>query len=188
MRLIVGLSGASGIIYGVRLLQELKAKSVETHLVISHAAEKLIPHEIDLSLDAVGKLATFLYDVDDMFARIASGSFPTNGMAVIPCSMKTMAGICSGYADNLLIRTAMVTLKEGRKLVLVPRETPLSPVDLENMLKLSRIGVMILPAMPAFYHDPKNIDDLVAYIVGKTLDAFSIEHSLFRRWGYPDLE
>lgn len=183
MRLVVGISGASGVIYGIRFLQELKAREIETHLIVSHTAEKLIGHETEMKLESIERLATHHYDVDDIFAPVASGSYPTDGMAVIPCSMKTLAGISCGYAENLLLRAAMVTLKEGRRLVLVPRETPLSPVDLENMLKLSRIGVTILPAMPAFYHNPRSIDDIVAYVVGKTLDAFGIGHDLFKRWG-----
>jgi 4-hydroxy-3-polyprenylbenzoate decarboxylase len=183
LRLVVGITGTSGVVYGIKFLQELKARSIETRLIISHAAERLIGQETGMGLEDVEKLATRRYDVDDMFAPVASGSYPTDGMVVIPCSMKTLAGISCGYAENLLLRAAMVTLKEGRKLVLVPRETPLSPVDLNNMLRLSRIGVTILPAMPAFYHNPRSIDDIIAYVVGKTLDAFRIEHDLFRRWG-----
>lgn len=183
MRLVVGISGTSGVVYGIRFLQELRAKGIETYLVVSRAAEKLMAYETGMGLEDVEGLATQRYGVDDMFAPIASGSNPTDGMAVIPCSMKTLAGIACGYAENLMLRAAMVTLKEGRRLVLVPRETPLSPVDLGNMLRLSRIGVTILPAMPAFYHSPRSIDDLVAYVVGKTLDAFRIEHDLFKRWG-----
>lgn len=183
MRLVVGLSGASGVIYGVRFLEELKARSIESHLIVTNAAKKLIPRELNISLEDVEKLSTHNYEVDDIFAPIASGSFLFDGMVVIPCSMKTLAGISCGYADNLLLRTAMVSLKERRRLVLVPRETPLSSIDLENMLKLSKIGVTILPAMPAFYHKPKNIGELIAYVIGKTLDAFNIEHNLFTRWG-----
>jgi 4-hydroxy-3-polyprenylbenzoate decarboxylase len=182
LRLIVGLTGTSGIIYGVRLLRELKLKEVETHVVVSRAAEKILQQEMNKDIGLIDSLATHRYDVDNMFAPIASGSFLTDGMVVIPCSMKTLAGIACGYSENLLLRSASVMLKEDRKLVLVPRETPLSPVDLENMLKLSRIGVTILPAMPAFYHRPRGIDDLVAYVVGKTLDVFRIEHDIFGRW------
>ena len=182
LRLIVGLTGTSGIIYGVRLLKELKSKEVETHVVVSRAAEKILQQEMNKDLGLIDSLATHRYDVDNMFAPIASGSFLTDGMAVIPCSMKTLAGIACGYSENLLLRSASVMLKEDRKLVLVPRETPLSPVDLENMLKLSRIGVTILPAMPAFYHRPRGIEDLVAYVVGKTLDIFRIEHDIYGRW------
>jgi len=183
LRLVVGISGTSGVIYGIRFLQELRAKAIEAHLIVSSNAEKLLRQETEMELGTIEKLATCRYDVDDMFAPVASGSYPTDGMVVIPCSMKTLAGISCGYTENLLLRAAEVTLKESRKLVLVPRETPLSPVDLRNMLRLSRIGVTILPAMPAFYHNPRSIDDMVAYVVGKTLDAFKIEHDLFRRWG-----
>ena len=182
MRLVVGLSGASGIIYGVRLLEELRSKEVETHLVVSRAAEQILQQEMSKDIGLLDKLATHRYDVDNMFTPIASGSYLTDGMVVIPCSMKTLAGIACGYSENLLLRSASVMLKENRKLVPVPRETPLTPVDLENMLKLSRIGVTILPAMPAFYDRPRSIDDLVAYVVGKTLDVFGIEHDLFDRW------
>ncbi len=183
MRIVVGISGASGVIYGVRFLHELKQRSIETDLIVTRTAEKLLTYETGLGMKAVDELATRRFEVDDMFAPIASGSYRTEGMAIIPCSMKTLAGISAGYADNLLLRAAMVSLKEHRRLVLVPREAPLSQIDLENMLKLSRVGAIILPAMPAFYFGPKSIDDLVGYVVGKTMDAFGIEHSLFQRWG-----
>lgn len=183
LRIVVGISGASGIIYGIRFLHELKMRSIETDVVVTRTAEKLMTHETGLDVKAVDELATHRYDVDDMFAPIASGSCRTEGMAIIPCSMKTLAGVSGGFANNLLLRAAMVTLKENRKLVLVPRETPLSQIDLENMLKLSKVGVTMLPAMPAFYFGPKSIDDLVGYVVGKTLDAFGMQHDLFQRWG-----
>ena len=183
MRIVVGISGASGVIYGTRFLHELRLRSIETEVIVTRTAEKLMAHETGLSIKAVDKLATHRYDVEDMFAPIASGSYQTEGMAIIPCSMKTLAGVSGGYADNLLLRAAMVSLKENRRLVLVPRETPLSQIDLENMLKLAKAGATILPAMPAFYFGPKSVDDLVGYIAGKTMDAFGIQHDLFQRWG-----
>ena len=183
MRIVVGISGASGILYGIRLLHELRLRSVETNVIVTRTGEKLMAHETGLAIGAIDELATHRYDVDDLFAPIASGSYRTDGMAVVPCSMKTLAGISGGYAENLLLRSAMVTLKENRKLVLVPREAPLSQIDLENMLKLSKVAVTILPAAPAFYFGPKTIDDLVEYVVGKTMDVFGIQHDLFRRWG-----
>lgn len=182
-RLIVGISGASGTIYGLRLLEVLRELKIETHLIMTKTAEEIVELESWLKADEVKRLADQCYDVDDLSAPIASGSFQWEGMVVIPCSMKTLAGIACGYSQNLLLRTADVTLKEGRKLVLVPRETPLNSIHLENMLKLAKAGVVILPAAPAFYHKPKSVSDLVNYIVGKVLDIFQIEHQLYRRWG-----
>jgi len=182
MRLVVAITGASGAIYGKRLLEVLHDKKVETHLVISKAAEKVIEHELEITKRSLEKLADHVYDVDDLTAPILSGSFKTDGMIIIPCSMKTVAGIAHGYSDNLILRAADVTLKERRKLILVPRETPLNVIHLRNMLELSKQGVAIIPAMPAFYHKPKKIDALVDYIVGKVLDCLDIEHNLFRRW------
>lgn len=182
MKLIVGISGASGAIYGVRLLQELKEKKIETHLIISSAAEQTIKIETEMTVGQLEDLSTAHYNINDLQAPIASGDFKADGMVIIPCSMKTLAGIASGYSDNLLLRAADVTLKEGRQLVLVPRETPLSPIHLENMLKLSKLGVTMLVAAPAFYHKPRNVNDLADYIVGKVLDSFNIEHKLYEKW------
>ncbi len=182
MRLIVAISGASGVIYGKRLLEVLQNKKIETHLVISKAAEKVIEHELEIPKRDLEKLATQAYKVDDLSAPIVSGSFKTNAMVVIPCSMKTLAGILHGYSDNLILRVADVTLKEKRKLVLVPRETPLNVVHLRNMLELAKQGVVVLPAMPAYYHKPESVDSLVDYVVGKVLDILEIKHALFRRW------
>jgi len=182
VRLVVAITGASGAIYGKRLLEVLHNKKVETHLVVSKAAEKVIEHELETTKRGLEKLADHIYDVDDLTAPILSGSFKTDGMIIIPCSMKTVAGIAHGYSDNLILRAADVTLKERRKLILVPRETPLNVIHLRNMLELSKQGVAIIPAMPAFYHKPKKIDALVDYIVGKVLDCLDIEHKLFRRW------
>lgn len=176
------MTGASGVIYGRRLLEVLRQKKVETHLIISEAAEKVVEHELDTTKKELEKLATHAYDVDDLTSPLMSGSFKTDGMIIIPCSMKTLAGIAHGFADNLILRAADVTLKEKRRLVVVPRETPLSQIHMENMLKVATLGVHVVPAMPAFHHKPQNIDDLVDFIVGRVLDCFGIEHSLFKRW------
>lgn len=182
MRLIVAITGASGVVYGKRLLEVLRGKKVETYLIISKAAENVIEHELEMTKRELEKLASHVYDVNDLTAPIVSGSFKTDGMIVIPCSMKTLAGIAHGYSENLILRAADVMLKEKRKLVLVPRETPLSVVHLRNMLDLASQGVFILSAMPAYYHKPEKIDDLVDFVVGKTLDQLGIEHELFKRW------
>ena len=182
MRLIVAITGASGVVYGKRLLEVLRGKKVETYLIISKAAENVIEHELEMTKNELERLASHVYDVNDLTAPIVSGSFKTDGMIVIPCSMKTLAGIAHGYSENLILRAADVMLKEKRKLVLVPRETPLSVVHLRNMLDLASQGVLVVPAMPAYYHKPEKIDDLVDFVVGKTLDQLGIEHELFKRW------
>ena len=182
MRLIVAVTGASGVIYSKRLLEVLKEKNVEVHLIISNASEKLIEHELETTKEELEKMANNTYDEDSFYAPLASGSFLVDGMIVIPCSTKTMAGIAHGYSENLILRAADVTMKERRKLILVPRETPLNAVHLRNQLDLAMQGVVILPAMPAFYHKPKKIDDLIDFIVGKILDSVGISHNLFERW------
>ncbi len=182
MRLIIAVTGASGVIYSKRLLEVLKEKNVEVHLIISNASEKLLYHELETTKDELEKLATKTYAEDDFYAPLASGSFLADGMIIIPCSSKTVAGIAQGYSENLILRAADVTLKEHRKLILVPRETPLNAVHLRNQLELAMQGVVILPAMPAFYHKPKKIDDLIDFIVGKILDSVGIRHNLFERW------
>ncbi|MFQ6081581.1 MAG: UbiX family flavin prenyltransferase [Candidatus Bathyarchaeia archaeon] len=187
MRLIVAITGASGVVYGKRLLEVLRGRGVETHLVVSKAAERVIEHELEITREDLEKLADHAYDVDDLTAPLVSGSFKTDGMIVTPCSMKTLAGIAHGYSENLVLRAADVTLKERRRLVLVPRETPLSVVHLQNMLELARQGVIMVPAMPAYYHKPKNIDGLVDYVVGKVLDCLGIDHALFGRWSGAEL-
>ncbi|MGP3668306.1 MAG: UbiX family flavin prenyltransferase [Candidatus Bathyarchaeota archaeon] len=183
MRLIVALSGASGVIYGVKLLRFLKEINVEVHLIISRWAEKIIPHETGLNVESVKKLAYTTYDVEDLSAPLTSGSFPASGMIVIPCSTKTLADIANGFSHNLISRAAEVMIKEKRKLVLAPRETPLSPIHLNNMLKLARIGVIIAPLSPPFYHKPKTIDELVEQMVGKILGFFDLTPKGFKRWG-----
>ena len=182
MRLIVAITGASGVVYGKRLLEVLKEKNVETHLIVSRAGEQIIEHELDMTRSELEKLANYTYEENDLAAPLASGSFLTDGMVIIPCSTKTLAGIAHGYSENLILRAAEVSLKERRKLILVPRETPLSAVHLHNLLDLAIQGVIIIPAMPAFYHKPKNISELVDFVVGKVLDSLGIVHELFERY------
>lgn len=182
MRLVVAITGASGVVYGKRLLEVLQDKKIETHLIVSRAAEKVIEHELEISKEDTEKLAVHYYDVDNLRAPMVSGSYKTDAMIIIPCSMKTLAGVAHGYSDNLILRTADVMLKEKRKLILVPRETPLNVIHLCNMLELAKQGVTIVPAMPAYYHKPNNINDLVDYVVGKVLDCLEIDHELFERW------
>jgi len=185
MRLIVGITGASGAIYGIRALQVLHGLKVETHLVITDAALETLRLETDLKKSDVVRLATETHRPDDIASKIASGSYPTDGMVVIPCSMKTLAGIASGYSDNLLLRAADVTIKERRKLVLVVRETPLSLIHIENMATVTRAGAIVLPAMPAFYQRPKTVAALVDQVVGKALDMLGIEQRLSEGWKGP---
>jgi len=181
VRLVVGITGASGCIYGKRLLQVLQKKRVETHLVITDRAKRIIEQENGAVTEYVG-LVSYSYDESDMDAPIVSGSFATDGMVIVPCSMKTLSSLASGYGNNCLTRAADVTLKERRPLVIVLRETPLSAIHLTNMLKLAQAGAVVLPAMPAFYNRPKTIDDLVNFVVGKILDALRVDHDLYERW------
>lgn len=181
-RITVAISGASGAIYAIRLLEALGEKKLETHLILSEWAYVTIKAETNYLPEEVKKLASYSYAVKDLTAPLTSGSFLIEGMVIIPCSMKTLAAIACGYADNLISRAADITIKEGRKLILVPRETPLDAIHLENMLKLSRLGVVILPPMPAFYIKPSTIDDLVNHTIGKVLDQLGIHNNLYRRW------
>ena len=184
MRLRVGLTGASGVIFGVRLLEVLKTiPGIETHLIVSNGAETTLRLETERSLDGVKALADVVHEPDHLAASISSGSFPVAGMAVVPCSMKSLAQIALSLSDNLLVRAADVTLKERRKLVLVPRETPLHLGHLRHMIAVTEMGGVILPPTPSFYHKPQTIMDLVDHTVGKVLDQFGIGHSLFERWG-----
>lgn len=190
---VVGLTGASGAIYGVRLCETLLRMGRQVHLVITDAGWRVLREE--LGWDSAQRQRTLehkfascplqprYYPIGDIGAAIASGSFRTAGMAIVPCSMGTLSGIAHGSSGNLLERAADVMLKEGRKLVIVPRETPLHAIHLENMLKLARMGVSIVPAMPAFYHKPLSMDELVDFMVGKVLDNMGIDNELFRRWG-----
>ncbi|MDW4914212.1 MULTISPECIES: non-oxidative hydroxyarylic acid decarboxylases subunit B [Streptomyces] len=183
MRLIVGMTGATGAILGVRLLERLAADpAVETHLVLSRWARATIELETGRTARDVAELADVVHNSEDQGAAISSGSFRTDGMVVVPCSMKTLAGIRTGYAEGLVNRAADVVLKENRPLVLVPRETPLSHIHLENMLALARMGVRIVPPMPAFYNHPRTTDDIVDHIVARILDQFDIEVPSARRW------
>jgi flavin prenyltransferase len=182
LRLVVAITGASGVIYGIRMLEVLKQLGVETHLIMSEWGAKNIKTETDKSADYVQSLATKCYGDGNMAAPMSSGSFRTDGMAVVPCSMKTLASIANAYDDSLVSRAAGVCIKEQRKLVLVPREAPLSKIHLENMNKLASAGAVILPAMPGFYHRPRTMDDLIDHIVGKVLDQFNVDHTLFKRW------
>ncbi|KUO43339.1 MAG: hypothetical protein APU95_06500 [Hadesarchaea archaeon YNP_N21] len=183
MRLIVAITGGSGAIYGIRLLEVCRELKIETDLIISRAAEVVLKAEMNKSVEDIAAMATYTHSPDDIAAPISSGSVYTDGMVISPCSMKTLGAIASGVTIDLITRAADVTLKQGRPLVLVPRETPLNLIHLENMLRLKRAGAIILPASPAFYHSPKTIDDLVNFIVGKILDVFRIDHHLYRRWG-----
>jgi len=181
-QLIVGMTGATGAIFGVRLLQALKGSNCETHLVVSKWASQTLVHETDFSVETVQALATRSYGALDQGAAISSGSFLTSGMVVIPCSMRTLGAIASGQSENLIHRAADVVLKERRKLVLVVREAPLHEIHLENMLKLSRMGVVIIPPVPAFYNHPRTIDDLINHIVQRVLDQFDIHLDVAARW------
>jgi 4-hydroxy-3-polyprenylbenzoate decarboxylase len=181
--LIVGITGASGAIYGIRLLEVLSStENVETHLIVSEAAEAIIEYETGRRIEDVRELASFSYDIRDMGAQIASGSFKTDGMIVAPCTVKTMSAIANSYSENLLIRVGDVTIKERRQLLLLVRETPLHIGHLRNMERLCEMGAIIMPPVPAFYHKPQTIQDIVDHTVGKMLDLFGIEHSLFQRW------
>jgi len=181
-RLIVGVSGATGSIYAVRLLEVLRKTDVETHLVMSRWGARTLMHETDRSLDEVRALATHAYKDNDQGARISSGSFATMGMVILPCSVRTLAALAHGHADNLVHRAADVVMKERRRLVLAVREAPLTDIHLENMLKLSRMGVVISPPMPAFYNHPRTVRDVVDHTVTRILDLFGIETPLSKRW------
>ena len=181
-RLIVGISGASAVIYGIRLLEVLRETDVETHLVITSAAREIILLETDFTVEEVEAMANYAYDVDDIGATIASGSFKTDGMVIIPCSIKSLSAIANSYSANLLLRAADVTLKERRRLVAVVRETPLHRGHLQLMLRLTDMGAIIFPPLPAFYHRPKTVADIVDHTVGRVLDLFEVDHALFERW------
>ncbi len=185
MRIIVGISGATGAIFGIRALEVLRAVGVESHLVLSTWGAKNIQLETDYSVDEVKALASVVHEEKNQAASISSGSYPTDGMIIAPCSMKSLACIAHGLADNLLNRAADVVLKERRKLVIMPREAPLSSIHLRNMLTLSDMGVTIIPPMPAFYNRPKSLEEMVDHIVARALDQFGIQTDLTRRWGMP---
>jgi 4-hydroxy-3-polyprenylbenzoate decarboxylase len=181
-RLVVGISGASGAIYGVRLLEVLGHIGVESHLILTPSAKETIKLETNYTVEQVEALAARTYNIADVGAAVASGSFRTAGMVVAPCSIKTLSAVAHSYDDNLLVRAADVTLKERRRLVLVVRETPLHIGHLRAMLHLTEMNAVIMPPAPAFYHHPKTVDDIVNHTAGKVLDMFDIEHSLFDQW------
>ena len=182
MKVLLSIGGASGSIYGIRLFEELLKTNNEVHLIISDGAKKIIEHETDYNFEVLKSKANFRYYNSDMFAGPASGSFKIDAMVVCPCSMKTLSAIANGYGDTLTSRAASCCLKEDRKIILVIRETPLDLPGIKNMLSAKQAGASILPAMPGFYHKPQKIDDLVNFVVGKTLDQLNINHSLFNRW------
>lgn len=182
MKLVVGITGASGAIYGIRLLEALRDSGVQTDLVLSRWAEATISMETSHDLLYVRGLATRYYPPGNQAAPISSGSFLTDGMVIVPCSMKTVAAIRHGLSDNLLTRAADVTLKEGRPLILVPRESPLSAIHLENLAGLAKMGVRIVPPMPAFYNLPKSIDDVVNHTICRILDQIGIPNDWSARW------
>jgi len=183
MRLVIGITGSTGVIYGVRMLEVLKDAGIETHLIMSEWAQKCISMETKYDIEYVKSLASTVSDEKNMAASVSSGTHKIDGMIVIPCSMKTLSSIANGYDETLVARAGGVTLKESRKLVLVARETPLTAINLENMLKLARLGVVIMPPVTEFYTNPTSIDAMIDHIVGKCLDQFDIEHNLFTRWG-----
>jgi 4-hydroxy-3-polyprenylbenzoate decarboxylase len=181
-RLIVAMTGATGAVFGVRLLSVLKECGVESHLILSKWAQRTIEHETSFTVDDVRSLASVNYAINEMGAAVSSGSFLTDGMVVIPCSMRTLAAIAHGNGEHLVHRAADVILKEHRRLVLVARETPVSAIHLENMLTLARMGVTILPPVPAFYNHPQDINDIVDHIIARVLDQFRIEAKFAKRW------
>lgn len=183
MRLVIGITGSTGVIYGIRMLEILKQLGVETHLIMSEWGAKCIAMETKHSIDYVKSLATTFSDEKNMAASVSSGTHKVDGMIISPCSMKTLSAIANGYDDTLVARAAGVTIKESRKLVLMARETPLSAIHLENMLKLSRLGVVILPPVTEFYTSPSTVNDIINHGVGKCLDQFDLEHNLYSRWG-----
>ncbi len=183
MRLVVGITGSTGAAYGIRMLEVLRDMGVETHLVMSAWGAKCIAMETGRDADYARSLATASSDDGNMAASVSSGSHRVDGMVVVPCSMKTLSAIANGYDDTLIARAAGVAIKESRRLVLVARETPLSAIHLENMLKLARLGVVILPPVTEFYTSPKTIGDIIDHCVGKCLDQFGLEHTLYPRWG-----
>ncbi|MBI4187131.1 MAG: UbiX family flavin prenyltransferase [Chloroflexi bacterium] len=182
-KIVVGISGASGVVYGIRTLEALSGMDgVETHLVVTKAAERTLSLETDRDIDGLRKLADFWYDVEDIGASVASGSFHRDGMVVAPCSMKTLSALAHSYSDNLLIRAGDVTLKERKPLLLVVRETPIHLGHIRNMLQVTEMGALVVPASPGFYHRPKSIDDLVNSIVGRVLDLLGLKHTLTSPW------
>ena len=182
MKLIIAVTGASGIIYAKKLLETTKEFKIETHLIITKNAKTVARHEIG-DPQQLEHLASYLYEPNDLTSPLASGSFKADAMVIIPSSMKTISALAHGFSSNLVTRAADVHLKERRTLILVPRETPLNTIHLENMTKLSQMGVVILPAMPAFYHKPKSVEEITNFIVGKIFDQLGLDNNLYKRWG-----
>lgn len=183
MRLIVGISGASGVVYGIRLLEALRTMpDLETHLIMSKGAKLNIAIETQWQVKEVEALADVVHSDQNLAATIASGSYPTDGMAIVPCSMKTLSGVVNSYADSLLVRAADVVLKEQRRLVLVPRETPLHLGHCRLLCDAAQMGAVLVPPMPAFYNDPQSVDDIINHTVGRLLDLFDIDTGLVKRW------
>ena len=180
--ILIAITGASGVVYGVELLKALKELKIETGLLISNPGKIVIDYELEESFDEIKELADHYFESNEIDSSVNSGSFKFDSVVIIPCSMKTVSAIANGYASNSITRVADVALKERRNLVLVPRETPLRDVHLENMLRISKEGGIILPAMPAFYHNPKDISDMAHFIVGKVLDVLKIDNEMFKRW------
>ncbi|WP_295724476.1 UbiX family flavin prenyltransferase [uncultured Methanobrevibacter sp.] len=180
--IVVAITGASGVIYGIRLVEVLKELKIENSLIISDAAKTVIKSETDLEIEDIISLADNYYEFDDLTASINSGSFKFDSLAIVPCSMKTLSSIAHGYAANTITRVADVSLKERRKIVIVPRETPLRTAHIKNMLTLSQEGAIILPPMPGFYSNHASVDDQINFVVGKILDSLNIENDLFKRW------
>ena len=179
----MAITGATGVIFGIRLLEALRfCPEAETHLIISGIAEKIIAMETAFAVAAIKDLADYNYDYLDLTAAVASGSYPAYGMAVVPCSMRTLASIAHGFADNLITRAADVTLKEKRELILAPRETPLSLIHIQNMLAAAQAGACLMPPMPSFYNNPASIDDLVDHMTGRIMDQLDLSHNLCKRW------
>ncbi|MCM3568457.1 UbiX family flavin prenyltransferase [Neobacillus mesonae] len=181
-KMVIGITGASGAIYGIRLLETLRELDIESHAVISSSAVKTIHHETDYTINQVESMCSYLYDTSDIGAAISSGSFKVDGMIIAPCSIKTLSSIANSFNDNLITRAADVTLKERRKLVLMVRETPFHLGHLKLMQSITEMGGVILPPVPSFYHLPQSLDDIVNQSVGKALDQFNIEANLFTRW------
>jgi 4-hydroxy-3-polyprenylbenzoate decarboxylase len=186
-RFVIGMTGATGVIYGVRLLEALHDSRIETHLVMSRWARRTLIAETDRHPDEVQGLATHAYDEDDLSAPIGTGSFIVDGMAVVPCSMRSLAAISHGVSQNLIHRAADVALKEGRRLVLVVRESPLSVIHLENLVRVAQAGAIVAPPVPAFYAKLGSLDEMIDHTVGRLLDHLGVEHDLIRRWGEPRL-
>ncbi|KZX17825.1 phenolic acid decarboxylase subunit B [Methanobrevibacter cuticularis] len=180
--IIVAITGASGVIYSLKLLKALQKLKIETGVIVSDPAKIILDYELNKNIEDVKKIADYYYESNDLTASINSGSFKFDSLVIVPCSMKTLSAIANGYANNAITRVADVALKEKRNTIIVPRETPLRTVHLENMVKISKEGGIILPAMPAFYHNPKNIDEICDFLVGKILDSLKIDNNEFKRW------